>query len=217
MIKKAYSIQMSYDVTAEEKRQAEKAMLYFKHASKALSLASDHLNLMKDPFKENSDVPSEEIMKTRAALRRFRDKVVDNFNEFKLVSFNCVKVMQNFASDTQTIKLMKSFISSIDDLQVKVNNFVDLFSNLKSKDFVKDIVDAIEDIQKQCEDIESIIDERIKSHIQGNILASSWVSDLSNDLQVKIEKKKPIILELFNKRQDQLNEVIKERGSNIQS
>jgi hypothetical protein len=217
MRKKAYSIQMSYDITDEEKHQAEKAMLYFKHASKSLILASDHLNIMKDPFKENSDVPTEEIMKTRAAIRRFRDKSVDNFNKFKLDAFNCVKLMHSFSSDTQTIKLMKSFISSIDDLQIKVNDFVDLFSNLKSKEFVTDVVSSIENIQKQCEDIESIINERVKPHIQNNILASSWVNDISSDLQIKIEKKKPLIIDLFNQRQDQLNDAIKERNSNIQS
>lgn len=211
MIKKAYSVQMTYDVSDAEKAEAEKALIYFSHGLKMLTMASDHLNIMKTPFKSNPDLPPDEVMKARAAIRRFRDKSIDNFNDFKKVAFKCVNVMQNFASDTQTVKLMKSFITSIDDLEQKVNVFADLFADLESKDFPTKVVASIETIQKQCEDIEEIIDERIKKHIQTNILATSWVDSVSNDLQMKIEQKTPLILDLFNKRQDQLNDAVKER------
>lgn len=212
MIKKAYSVQMTYDVSDSEKSIAERALIHFSQSKKFLDLASDHLNIMKTPFKENPDMKPEDVMNARPAIRRFRDKSVENFNEFKESSFKCVNVMQNFASDTQTVKLMKSFIASVDDLEIKVNNFVDLFDDLESADFAKNIVASIEEIQKQCEEIDEIIDERIKNHIQTNILATSWVDSVSNDLQMKVEKKTPLLLELFNKRQDQLNDVIKEKS-----
>lgn len=209
--KKAYSIQMSYNVSDEEKAQAEKALLYFDFAIKKLHTATTHLNIMKTPFKESPEIDAKSIMQARAALRRFRDKVIDNFNEFKIVCFNCVNLMQSFASDTQSLKLMKSFISSIDGVEVKVNDFADLFLDLQSKDFVVNIVKSIEEIQKESDSIDEIIDERIKNHIQTNILAKSWVDSISNDLQVNIEKKTPLILDLFNKRQDQLNKIINDK------
>jgi len=213
MIKKAYAVQMSYDVTDAEKTQAEKALLYFSHALKMLNLADEHLNIMKTPFKDKPDISPEEVMKARAAIRRFRDKAIDNFNEFKHAAFKCVNAMQSFASDTQTVKLMKSFVTSIDELEMKVNDFVDLFNDMESKEFAKSVVTAIEGIQEDCSEIEEIIDERIKSHIQTNILATSWVDSVSNELQTKVEQKTPLILDLFNKRQDQLNDMIKERRS----
>lgn len=213
MIKKAYAVQMSYDVTDAEKVQAEKSLLYFTHALKMLTLASEHLNIMKTPFKDKPDINKDEVMKARAAIRRFRDKAVENFNEFKHAAFKCVNAMQAFSSDTQTVKLMKSFISSIDELEVKVNDFIDLFADLESKEFPQSVVTDIEGIQEQCEEVEEIIDERIRNHIQNNILATSWVDSVSNELQTKVEKKTPLILDLFNKRQDQLNDVIKERNS----
>jgi hypothetical protein len=213
MIKKSYVVQMTYDVSDEEKLQAERALLFFNHAMKLLDLSKDHLDIMKTPFKDNPEMNPDEVMKARAALRRFRDKVIDNFNEFKVASFKCVDIMQNFASDTQTVKLMKSFVSAVEELELKVNSFTDLFEDLESKEFAKNIVQSIEDIQKECEEIEEIVDERIKNHIQTNILASSWVDAVSNNLQMKVEQKTPLILELFNKRQDQLNDVIKERSS----
>lgn len=211
MIKKSYSVQMSYDVSDSERHQADKALLYFKAAEKFLMQASDHLNIMKTPFKDNSDVAPEDIMKARAVIRRFRDKAIENFDKFKKVAFDCVNLMQTFASDTQTLKLMKSFISSVDGLELSVNQFADLFNDLKSKEFAKDVVASIEDIQKQCEEIDEIIDERIRNHIQTNILATSWVDSISNDLQMKIEKKTPLIVDLYNQRQEQLNNVMEER------
>jgi hypothetical protein len=211
MIKKAYITSLTYEVSDAEKIQAERALLCFNYTMKLLGLASEHLNIMKTPFKNNPDLNPDEVVNARAAIRRFRDKSVDNFNEFKIAAFKCVHIMQVFSSDTQTVKVMKSFISSIDNLEVKVNSFVDLFGDLESKSFAKDVVDSVEDIQKQCEEVEEIVDERIKSHIQSNILAKSWVDSVSNDLQMKVEKQTPLILDLFNKRQDQLNEAIKSR------
>lgn len=215
MIKKAYAVQMSYDVSDAEKVAAEKAILAFNFSVKKLYLASEHLNLMKTPFKDSPEMDSKEIMKARAAIRRFRDKSIDNFNEFKHAAFKCVNVMQEFSSDTQSVKLMKSFISSVEDLENSVNDFAELFSDLESKDFAKSIVVSIESIQKQCDEIEEIINDRVKYHIQTNILATSWVDSVSNEFQMQIEQKTPLILELFDKRQDQLNNIIKERGSQL--
>jgi len=208
--KKAYAVQMSYEVSDDEKRQAEHALLCFEASLKVLQQASDHLNILKTPFKDNPEMSPDEVMKARAALRRFRDKSIDNFNHFKEVSFRCVNTMQVFASDTQSVKLMKSMITAIDELEVDVNNFSEVFDDLQSKDFSKNVVSAIENVQKQCDDIEEIIDERIKPHIQNNILATSWVDSVSQDLQMKIEKQTPLIMDLYNQRQEQLNDAIKE-------
>ena len=211
MIKKSYSVRMSYEVSDSEKRQAEQALLYFQSADKLLMQASDHLNIMKTPFKDNPDMTPEDVMKARAVIRRFRDTSIDNFDEFKKAAFQCVNLMQTFATDTQTLKLIKSFIASIDELEVKVNKLSDLFNDLRAKDFAKNVVSNLEDVQKQCDEIDQIIDERIKSHIQKNILATSWVDSISNDLQMKIEQKTPLIIDLFNKRQDRLNSAVEER------
>lgn len=214
MIKRrAYLVQMTYDISDEERTSAEKALLYFNHASKLLLLASEHLDIMKTPFKNNPEMDPKEVMKARTAIRRFRDKSVENFNEFKRTAFQCVKIMQDFANDTQTLKLMKSFISTIDELEIKVNRFVDLFDDLEAKTFAGDVVKNIQAVQDKCDDIEEIIDERVKDHIQQNILATNWVDAVGDELEMKIEPKTPLILDLFNKRQDQLNESIKERGT----
>jgi hypothetical protein len=211
LIKKAYVTNMSYDITDSEKMQAERAIVFFNHTLKLLDQASNYLDIMKTPFKDNQDMTPDEVMKARAAIRRFRDKAIENFNIFKVGAFKCVNIMQNFSSDTQTIKIMKAFISAIDDLEYNVNKFANLFSDLEDKDFSNNIVKSIENIQKQCQDIDEMIEDRVKNNIQSNILAKNWVDSVSDEMQMKIEKKTPLILDLYNKRQDQLNETIKER------
>ena len=203
---------MTYTVSDEEKMRAEQALMNFDHASKQLEIASNHLDLMKTPFKNNPEMDPSEVMKARAPIRRFRDKSVENFNIFKRSAFQCVKLMQDFSNDTQTVKLIKSFISTVDELEDKVNGFVALFSDLEDKGFANNIISFIENIQSKCNDIVEIIDNRIKDHIRKNILATNWANSVSDELNSKLEPKVPIVIDLYNKRQDQLNSVLKERG-----
>lgn len=205
-MKKAYAIQLSYNVSDNEKNVAEKALLYFSDAEKKLEMASSHLDILQIPFKENQDIKSEHLMKERAVLRRFRDKAIENFNLFKISSFKCVDIMQYFASDTQSVKLLKSFITQIEDLEKEVNLFADLFKKIDSNEFVSLVVSNIDSIKNKCEELSNLINQRIKDHLQTNILAKSWVNSVSNQLQKTVEKKKPLILDLYNKMQDDLNE-----------
>lgn len=211
--KLSYNTSMTYDVSDVEKKDANRGLIAFKHSVNLADKASNHLNIIKTPFKDHPEMTSDEVMKVRAALRRFRDKAIENFNEFKEASFQCVKIMNKFSSDTQTVKLMKSFISSVEGLENKVNDFADLFEDLQSKDFPKDIVVNAEDIQKDCEEFKEIVTERIVPHIQENILAKTWVDSTGDNLNSKIENDVPILLELFNKTQDELNNMSKERSS----
>lgn len=211
LIRKSYSVQMSYNITDAEKAQAEKALLAFNMCLKLLTIALDHLNIMGIPFKDHPDIAPEQLIKFRAALRRYRDKCIENFNNFKLTAFKCITYMQPFANDTQTAKLLKSFISSIEDIEKQVNIFSDLFNNLKSKDFITQAVQLIDSIKKEVNQLEEIIDDRIKSHIQSDILGKSWVNNISDELEMKIEKKTPLLIDLNKERQEELRGLEQER------
>ena len=197
--------QLSFNITQSEKNQAEKALICFKHTKKSLKVAIDYLDILYTPFKDNTDITPDQIYKYRAALRRFRDKSINNFNAFKILAFECVNVMQDFSSDTQILKLINNFISVIDDLQTKVNSFVDEFKDLNSKDFQKNLVKCIDDIKKISDQLEDIIENRISGHVQENILASTWIDDISKELNKKIEKKKPLLIDLFNEDKEKFN------------
>lgn len=200
---------MSYSVSDEEKQNAEKLILYFNNSLKLLKSADDYLNVVKTPLKNNTSNNSKELYKSRAALRIFRDQVINNFNKFKQESFKCVKLAQVFMSDTQTAKLIKSFISSIEELQKKANDFVQLFSEIESNDFAKNLIDIIEKIQEKCDNLINLINDRILSHIQNNILSKNWINNISDSLEEKIEENTPLFLDLVNQRQAQLLSILK--------
>ena len=206
MKKISYNSQITYDVSEEEKEKADKALTWFGYLNDSLKQSTEHLNLIYNPFKKNSTISPDLVFKRRAALRRYRDQVAKNFNKFKKIAFKCFVLLQPFASDTQTTKLIKALVMSIGDIEKQVNKFIELFSDLKSENFAQAVVKAIENIKKESEQLEQIIDDRIKDHLQNNILARSWVDSISQDLQEKVERKTPFITRLVEERERTLKQ-----------
>lgn len=201
---KVYSIQMTYEVPSEEKDRATKIVVYFDRLLKISDFCNEHLDLIYTPFKDNPEMSPEQVFKARAALRRYRDKVADNFNIFKRQAFKCFALMQPFSVDTQIVKLTKSFVLCIDDIEKQVNRFIELFSNLESKEFGQAVVKSIDSIKKELAELNQIIEDRIISHIQNNILARSWVDTVSDELQQKVENKVPLAVELVKERNEKI-------------
>lgn len=195
---------MTYQVSSEEKDAANKIILYLDHLIKIGKFCDKHLDLIYIPFKDNANITPEQTFKARAALRRYRDKVADNFNVMKRQSFKSFVLIQPFSVDTQVVKLSKSFVLSINDIEKQVNRFIELFSNLNSKEFGAAVVKGAEGIKKELAQLEQIIEDRIKPHIQNNILARNWVDSVSDELQEKVETKIPLSIELVNKRKEKL-------------
>ncbi len=205
--RRAYTTQLSYDVTDAEKAYGEKAMIAFDYTLKSLNKATDHISIMDTPFKNNPDIKPEEIIKFRAALRRYRDKVIDNFNNFKEVAFKCVVALQPFSMDTETTKLTKSFITAVEDIETQVNKFSELFDSLEDKNFVAAVVQALDAIDKEAVELKKLVEDRIKKHIQVDILGKTWINGISDKLQIQIENKTPKLLELEKNRHKQLSDM----------
>jgi hypothetical protein len=202
--RKLYAAYMSYEVPSEEKDKASKAIRYFQYLLKIMKTCDEHLELMHTPFKDNNDLSTEQAYEARAALRRYRDKAIDNFNTFKEQAFKCFILLQPFSVDTQFVKLNKSFVFAISDIEKQVNKFAELFSNIEAKEFGKNMVAAIESIKKEMSKLHQIIEDRIIDHIQTNILARNWVDNVSDKLQEKVENKIPLAVELVNERRKML-------------
>lgn len=198
---------MSYKITDAEKAAAEKALIAFNYTTKVLDKIIDHVYIMLTPFKDNPDISPEEVIEFRAALRRYRDKVIDNFNQFKIASFKSIKILQPFSMDTETAKLTKTYVTYVDDLEHQISKFSDLFQNLKDKSFVTDIVASLTEVEKECNQIKDLIEDRVKSHIQKEILGRTWMDLISDDLQMKIEDHTPKLLELEQERNKQLSDL----------
>lgn len=203
--KKAVGIQMSYEVSDDEKSRAEKLMMAIDFTIKSLRSCDDHLNIMYTPFTNNPNVSTEDVFKYRDALRRYRDEAVKNFNEFKKIAFRCYVLMNKFTPDTQVVKLIKSFTMSISDIEKQVNIFAEAFDDLQAKDFVVILTKCINNIKKEVSQFKQILEDRIKTHIQDNILARNWVDTVSNTLQEKIEEKIPFTVQLVKERNESIN------------
>ena|ERR1019366_329566 len=204
--RKIYAALMSYEVPSEEKDAASKIIIYLDHLLKIMHFCDEHLDLIYTPFKDNTNITPEQTFKARASLRRYRDKVADNFNTFKRQAFKCFVLLKPFSVDTQIVKISKSFVLAIGDIEKQVNRFIDLFSNLESKDFGQTVVKAVENIKKEISQLDQIIEDRIKTHIQNNILARNWVDTVSDELQEKVETKIPESIRLVEERNEKLEE-----------
>lgn len=134
--KKAYSIQMSFEVPDAEKRIAEKASESFEELIADLRTASKHLDILYIPFRKHQTYDSQEVLKYRSVLRRYRDQVKINFDRAMKRAFRSIVMMGEFSTDTQTVELMAAFNSQVDDLRKQVNRFLGLFSNIGSVDFI---------------------------------------------------------------------------------
>jgi hypothetical protein len=200
MKRKLYAVDLTYQVPDAEKDKATKIIVYLDHLLKIMKFCGDHLDLIYTPFKDTPTITPEQTFAARAALRRYRDKVVDNFNIFKRQAFKCFVLLQPFSIDTQILKISKSFVLSISDIEKQVNRFVDVFTNLESKDFGQTIVKAIENIKKELAQLEQIIEDRMKDNIQNNILSRNWVDTVSDELQKKVEKRIPLSIQLVEER-----------------
>jgi len=198
---------MSYEVPSEEKDRASKIIMYLDHLVKILQFCNEHLDLIYTPFKDNPEISPEQTFKARAALRRYRDRVAENFNVLKRQAFKCFLLLQPFSADTQIVKLSKSFVLSIDDIEKQVNRFIELFSNLQSKDFGTAVVKGVEGVKKELAQLQQIVEDRIKHHVQNNILARNWVDTVSDELQHKVEKKIPLSIELVDERNKKLEDL----------
>lgn len=190
---------MNSELNDEEKSVANRALIRSKKTEKDLRVCLNFINIFYTPFKDNEGATPEDIFKIRARLRTFRDKNIENFNNFKMSAFYLLECLEYFSTDVQTIKIVNSFNSYIDELESLVNKFSQLFSDLGSKDFVASALDLLEKIKNKIEDVIDMLDNRINKHIKENMLSINWRDELAVKLNKTIKDKVPILLELGKK------------------
>jgi hypothetical protein len=201
--KKAFSVQMSYDVTNTEKMRAEKCLKTFSQFIAVLETFTTHLDLMHSPFSENQDITPEQIYEQRVPMRNFRDRAEHNYEGVRESGMACIDDMKIFMSDTQAEKIMKSFIMSIDDVTKQFEYFADLFKNLKADDFKANVIKTIESVKKESAQLKQIVEDRIENYIKTDILSKSWM-DSAGHRATKEEDDTPFNTQLFKQREEKL-------------
>jgi len=202
--KDAYSIQMNFGVPASEKETAVKAKEHFEKVLEKMQDAGDYLDLIYTPFKKNESVDMETLIEFRKTFRQYRDAVDKKYKEIIKKSYKSVALMNEFGIDTATEELMDSFMSSIRELEKYIDTFVSIFSNLNSPEFRNNLISTIDSIKKQTSQVKQLVNDRILEHIDSNILAKNWASDLSERFEDPIEERVPLVVKLFKERQKAL-------------
>lgn len=188
MIKKHSYIQMSFEITDAEKYDADVALQLFKQAYDKLKVIGSKINQILTPFKEDPNIPPEQIMSQRYFLRKYRDQLSDEFHSFQEIGKKCLNKMKRFSFDSNTGKLIKSFSADVSVLENLIQDFNDLFSDLQNKDFAPSVISICDNLKSKISDLEDLIDDRIKKHIKENILSQSWEkSDEASKMPVMLD------------------------------
>lgn len=204
----ANAIEMSFEVPKSEKDIANAASERFSAVSNALSLAKNHLDLMYDPFKKAGNISTEALVKKRGVISRFKEQVKENYNKVKALALKSIQLLNYFSTDTHTLELINAFQDSIQDVEKQVTIFLDILDNYRSPDFKNNVITAIEGVKKQSAQADKLIKDRIIDHIDANILAKNWVTNIGDALHLKIQDRVPLITELFNERQKALDSAV---------
>lgn len=201
MIKRAYSVQMSFDIPDSEKRIAEKAKESFIELNGYIKLLNEYLDMIYDPFKNAGTIDPAEVLKNRVLLRKIRDKTEEKFQKITRRADKCMILMREFSSDTDTEDMMNAFTDSLEDVEKQIEIFLSIFSNLDNTDFCPNLIASIDAIKKQGNQVRQLVKDRIVQHIDTNILAKNWTSRVSEKYRDKVHEKLPWIVELFKERQ----------------
>ena len=201
---RAYTVQMNLDVPDAEKRTAEKASESFESILSQLKLGIEHLDLIYTPFAKRQKLDSKEIVENRDILRKYRDKTKELFEKIVEDSYQAVSLMGEFSTDSAVEELMGSFVSSVRELEKQVNILLSIFSNLNNPEFKDQLIKAIDSVKKQSSQLKQLVNDRILEHIDTNILAKNWESLVNDKYQDKIKNKTPLVVQLYEERQEAL-------------
>jgi dGTP triphosphohydrolase len=207
--KKAYSVQMNFDVPDSEKRVAEKAEEYFEQLLTDITKISEYLDIIYVPFSKYQNIDTDMLVDYRRTFYQYRDQVKAKFTKVMKKSYKSIALMNEFSVDTATEELMDSFIGSVRELEKYVDTFVSIFSNLNSPEFRTYLISTIDSLKKQLNQIRQLITDRILDHIDSNILAKDWAKDLSERFEEPLQERVPIVVQLFRERQKALQDISK--------
>jgi len=190
---KAAPIQMTSDIPDSEIKMASLLCDHLSKIEGKINVSLEHLNGIYEPFKAVEQIPVEETIKNRVHLREFRDQVIDNFNNILAAAKgkDFLKILNHFSSDTQINELISSFEKSLNDIEKQVNLFLKLFSNLSAQDFKDRIILGIDNIKKQCSQLNQLINDRFINHMEENILKNNnmnAVAHFNKEKEILINK-----------------------------
>jgi len=217
MLKSADTVEMTLDITEEEKKTANQLVKVLKLLIDKLVSYNNYLNHLYNPFKKYQQVSTESIEKYRATLWRFTEEIEEKFlgsersNDpkdwsFKKTAFICAAKLKEFSTDTHISKLLESFSDDSTDVEDNVIQLVAIIRNHTSSTFRNNVITAMENTKKEISEFKKLIEDRIIDHINTNILAKNWIEDSSQELNIPVQEREPYVVRLYQDREKRMRE-----------
>lgn len=181
---KKIALQLNYEISEQEKKQAVVVINLFNDVLDKLSLVVQHLKFMENSFSSDKDsITPEEVLNRRAALRQFRDKLIDLFNNMILDKnksgiLPALKSAEIFDSDMKITNLKNLVTDSFVSLKDHTNKFIELFSDLEDKEFVQNVIAGIGVVLKEASKFEEIMKNNFLKYIKENIFPQNVESKI---------------------------------------
>lgn len=199
-------IDFSFDVPDSEKDIANDALIRFEAVVKKIRDINDHLDIIYEPFQRNKKVPTKSLVAKRGLLNRYKQKVKRNFNELKAIAILAIQKLNNFINGDIVIDdILTSFIGAVEDVEKQAENFLDIMGDYEDIEFRGNVLSAVDGINKQMKELETMVKDSIIDHIDKNILARTWMNDTKNQLQLEDEDAEPLVSLLFKQREEAAN------------
>lgn len=207
--KLAQLVEMSLDVPSSEKKVAKQIVSTMEKVCKKIEQFDEHLDLIYNPLKNNETASKESVIENRGAIKRYTDKIEENFDELTEMSLLVIRDLNVFSTDGHIKELIKSFTNAFGDVEDSVKSLIASLDDWKSEEYRDNVLVSIENAKKQAAQVYKLLNERIIEHINTNIIANTWVDNVSDKLNITIQEREPYIKRLHREREEKLREVIR--------
>lgn len=188
-------VQLSLDVTDEERRAARDAIKSLERFLRELWAARQNDKKLIDVLKKNqSNVDSSSLFEIRHLLRRFQKEVKDRYvllifnfagkkdDNFNVLSEGYIHSLSLLEKDTTTRQMKASLQDTMQQLTEFIQDFIEAFEDFNDPEQVNKILKLSENAENIVRSIENIVDNQIKVHFERNIIKRKRASEIRKDI-----------------------------------
>ena len=182
--------QISFKIPTEERKQAkaciEKLDDLVEHILLKAKVKEEYVDLLDviyNPFNENSGLTQEQAKKLKGYLEIFVKILNNNMIQIKSFAVFALNILEEFKSDADVASMNKSFFDEVDNLDKEEKMFEKILENIDDKDFQKNVVNAVKVLKKSSAQLKQLINERIIPYLRKDILGDDWTTEIKETLQ----------------------------------
>ena len=211
-IKLARAIELSFAVTDSERQSAVVVIERLNSLVGVLNNLKSKLDVLIDAFERVDSFTVEDVVKKRSVINDYIEHLYDTFDRGSKQALYAIVKLKIFEIDQSILELINALNDGVVSLKKSLDSLSDDLSDVKNVEFKNKTVAAAQNVKKEIDSLLGLVKDRIIEHINGDILAKTWTKDLSNELDLNIKKKLPLIRELYQQRQQEVGMPQMEKG-----